>query len=227
MIAISATSNSWLRTTRLKCCAALPFTSRKSNWSLRVRNCSVTACSPMSVLSMLVLRRAWMSAADGRRDNLVRDVEIPDRRGVARAELRYQLRQAVQGLERLPRQAETARDAGEVAVAEHRAVFGQSFRAQLVHFRPIRAVVHYDDEDVQPVALDGLEFLHVHHQAAVAVEQHHFLVGAGRRHAHGERDAVADRAELANSQELLLRARRHLREEPRAVAAGIHHLPVA
>src|SRR3954470_2685708 len=173
MIAISATSNSWLRTTRLKCCAALPFTSAKSNLSLRVRNCFVTGCSPMRVLSMLILCRARMGAAYGRRDDLIRNVEVPDRGVAARAELRHQLRQAVQGRERLPRQAETARDAGEVAVAEHRALLGQSFGAQLVHLGAIRTVVDHDDEDVQPVALDGLELLHVHHQAAIAVEQHH------------------------------------------------------
>ena len=52
------------------------------------------------------------------------------------------------------------------------------------------------------------------------------LVRARGRHAHGEGDAVADRTELADREELLLRARRHLREEPRAVARGVHELPV-
>ena len=55
MIAISATSNSWSRTTRLKKGAALPFTSTKSNLPVRVLNCLVTAWSPISVLSIILL----------------------------------------------------------------------------------------------------------------------------------------------------------------------------
>src|SRR5919197_3377924 len=55
MIAISATSNSRSRTTRLKNCAALPFTSTKLSLSVRVLNCLVTSWSPISVLSILLL----------------------------------------------------------------------------------------------------------------------------------------------------------------------------
>ena len=61
---------------------------------------------------------------------------------------------------------------------------------------------------------DGFKLLHMHHQAAVAVEQHHGSIRPRRRDAHGERDAVTDRAELADGEELLLWTRRHLREEP-------------
>src|SRR6267378_5800712 len=56
MIAISATSNSRSRTTRLKKGAALPFTSTKSNLSVRVLNCLVTSWSSISVFSILLLR---------------------------------------------------------------------------------------------------------------------------------------------------------------------------
>ena len=77
------------------------------------------------------------------------------------------------------------------------------------------------------MAPDRLELLHVHHQAAVAIEEHDLPVGTRGRYAHRERDSIADRAELADGEELLLRPRRHLRKEPRAVAAGIDHLPVA
>jgi hypothetical protein len=38
----------------------------------------------------------------------------------------------------------------------------------------------------------------MHHQAAVAVEQHHGSIRARGGHPYGERDAVADRAELAD-----------------------------
>src|SRR2546421_1914790 len=54
MIAISATSNSRSRTTRLKYCAALPLTSMKFNLSVRVLNCCVTSWSPISVLSIVL-----------------------------------------------------------------------------------------------------------------------------------------------------------------------------
>src|SRR5206468_7202973 len=67
---------------------------------------------------------------------------------------------------------------------------------------------------------------YMHHQAAVAVEQHHGSIRARGGHAHGERDAVADRAELADGEELLLWTRRHLREKPGTVAARVHHLPI-
>src|SRR3990172_9913453 len=76
------------------------------------------------------------------------------------------------------------------------------------------------------MALDGFKLLHMHQQAAVAVEQHDGSIRARRRHPHGERDTVADRAELADGEELLLRARGHLRTEPGTVAARVHHLPV-
>src|SRR5438552_1083680 len=78
----------------------------------------------------------------------------------------------------------------------------------------VRTVLHHDDHEFQPMTLDGLERLHLHHQAAVAVEQHDGSIRTRRRDPHGERDAVADRAELADGEELLLWTRRHLREKP-------------
>src|SRR4051794_31759602 len=66
MIAISATSNSRSRTTRLKYCAALPFTSMKFSLSVRVLNCLVTAWSPISVFSIgLHPKRGSISARAG------------------------------------------------------------------------------------------------------------------------------------------------------------------
>src|SRR5687767_5798623 len=173
-----------------------------------------------------LLGRMRMGAAYRRRDDLVRDVKVPDRGAAACGELSHELRQIVQVPDRLSREPESARDAGEIAVSEHRSVLGHSFRAQLVQLGSVRAIVHHDDQDVQPMAPDRLELLHVHHQTAVAVEQHDGAIRARRRHADRERDAVADGAELADRQELLLRARRHLRKEPGAVAARVHHLPV-
>src|SRR5260221_987142 len=66
-----------------------------------------------------------------------------------------------------PGSPESARDAREIAVAEHRPVLGHPLRAELVQLGAVRAVVHHDDQDVQPLALDGLQLLHMNHQAAV------------------------------------------------------------
>src|SRR6185295_18085776 len=162
----------------------------------------------------LLRGRMGMRAAYGRRYDLVGDVKVPDRAAAAGGEFSNELRQIVQALEGSSREPEAARDASEIAIAEYRPFLGHSFGAQLVHFGAVGAVVHHDDENVQPVALDGFELLHVHHQATVAVEQHDGALGARRRHAHGERDAVADRAELADGEKLLLRPGGHLREEP-------------
>src|SRR5262245_45338573 len=63
-----------------------------------------------------------MRAADGGLDDFIRDVKVPYRCAAACGELGHQLRQVVQLLERFTRQSEAVRDAGEVAVAEHRAV---------------------------------------------------------------------------------------------------------
>src|SRR5690349_23474257 len=148
-----------------------------------------------------------MSATDARREHLVRDVKIPNSRGAAAGQLGERLRQVVELLEGFPRDAEAASDGGEVAVAEDRAFFWQALGAEFVDLRPVGAVVDDDDEDVELVALDGLELLYVHHQAAIAVEEDDALVRARGRDAHGEGDAVADRAEFADRHELLLRAR--------------------
>src|SRR5215831_12318654 len=123
-----------------------------------------------------------MGAAYGRRHDFTGDVKVPDRTAACRSELCHPLRQIVQILEGLSREPESARDAGEIAVAEHRPILGHSLRAELVQFGAVRAVVHHDDQDVQPMALDGFKLLHVHHQAAVAVEQHDGSIRARRRH---------------------------------------------
>src|SRR6266853_1597368 len=167
-----------------------------------------------SSFSPLFLGRMRMGAAYGRRHDFCGDVKVPDRCAAACSELRHELRQVIQLPEGLSRKPESARDTREIAVAEHRSVLGHPLRAELVQLRAVRAVVHHDDQDVQPMTLDGLELLHMHHQAAVAVEQHDGSIRARRRDPHGERDAVADRAELADGEELLLWSRRHLREKP-------------
>src|SRR3954469_3604852 len=51
----------------------------------------------------LGLARMGMGAADARRQDLVRDVKIPDRGAAGCSELRHQLRQVVQVLESSPR----------------------------------------------------------------------------------------------------------------------------
>jgi hypothetical protein len=53
--------------------------------------------------------------------------------------------------------------------------------AQFVDLRPISAVVEHADQQLEPMALDRLEFLDVHQQAAVALEQHYLAVRSRRR----------------------------------------------
>src|SRR2546427_71128 len=167
-----------------------------------------------SSFSPLFFGRMRMGAAYGRRHDFSGDVKVPDRSAAACSELRHELRQIIQIPKGLSREPESARDAREIAVAEHRPVLGHPLRAELVQFGAVRAVVHHDDQDVQPMTLDGFKLLHMHHQAAVAVEQHDGSIRTRRRDPHGERDAVADRAELADGEERLLWTRRHLREKP-------------
>src|SRR5262245_34155864 len=101
----------------------------------------------------------WMGATDRRRHDLVRHVEVPDGRAAFPGELLDQLRQLRQVLDGLALDPEPARDGREIAVAEHRPVLGEPLRAELVHLRAVGAVVHHDDQDVHPVALDGFELL--------------------------------------------------------------------
>src|SRR6266566_3697701 len=167
-----------------------------------------------SSFSPLFLGRMRMGAAYGRRHDFGGDVKVPHRSAAACSELRHELRQIIEIPKGLSREPESARDAREIAVAEYRPVFGHPLRAELVQLGAVRAIVHHHNQDVQPVALDGFKLLHMHHQAAVAVEQHHGSIRARGGHPYGERDAVADRAELADGEELLLWTRGHLREEP-------------
>src|SRR5581483_4187411 len=177
--------------------------------------------------SVLVLfGRMRMGAADARRHDPGGDVKVPDRRGTACSKLCHELRHIIQLCERLACDAESTHDIREVATAEHRTILRQSLRAQLVQLGAVGAIVHHHDEDVQPMALDGIELLHMHYQATVTVEEDNGPIRPRRRDSHGERDAVADGAELADAEEPLLWTRWHLREEPRAVAARVHHFPV-
>src|SRR5262252_7011360 len=122
--------------------------------SVNISRISGISTTPAFDLFFLAVLR--MGAAYGRRHDLVGDVEIPDRGAAARGELRHGLRQVVQLPERLPREPESARDAGEIAVAEDGPFLGHPLRAHLVQLGAVRAVVHHDDQDVQPVTLDGL-----------------------------------------------------------------------
>src|SRR3954468_11892296 len=102
--------------------------------SPRAPRSSYRSAQKLSCFSVaLGLGRTGMGAADGRRENLVRDVKVPYRGAAGRGELRHEPRQLVQVLESPSREPESARDAREIAVAEHRSILGQPFRAELVH----------------------------------------------------------------------------------------------
>src|SRR3979411_740034 len=92
----------------------------------------VSSFPESSSLSPLFLGRIRMGAAYGRRHDLIGDVKVPDRSAAACSELRHELRQIIQILEGLSREPESARDAREIAVAEHRPVLGHPLRAELV-----------------------------------------------------------------------------------------------
>jgi len=113
----------------------------------------------------------------------------------------------------VPGDAEPVGNGREIGPPEHRAVIRKAVGAQLVDFRAIGPVIDGEDDHPQPVAADRLKFLNMHQQAAVAVEQHHWLLRPCRGHPHGKADAVADGAEFANGQEMRLRPRRHMRKE--------------
>jgi hypothetical protein len=53
-------------------------------------------------------------------------------------------------------------DRGEVGAAEDRAAVVDAVGAQFVDLRPISAVVEHADQQLEPMALDRLEFLDVH-----------------------------------------------------------------
>src|SRR5207248_2124479 len=95
----------------------------------------------------LCLGGMGMGAADCWRRDLVRDVEVPDRGASACGELVQKLRQVSEILEGPSGEPESAGDAGEIAVAEHRSALGHSFGAQLVHLGAVGAVVDDDDQD--------------------------------------------------------------------------------
>ena len=103
-------------------------------------------------------------------------------------------------------QAEAAGNRLERRPAEDGAAVVDAVGAHLVDLRAIGAVVQDADQDAQAVALERLQLLDVHEQAAVALDQHDAAVApepAGGGHAHGERQAVADGAELADRHEAL------------------------
>src|SRR2546421_7555467 len=102
---------------------------------------SAEACRTVSTVPFLrlgcgalCLGRMGMGAAYGRRHDLVRDVKVPDCGAAACGELRHELRQVAQILDRPSREPEAARDAGEIAVAEHGAFLGHSLGTELMDF---------------------------------------------------------------------------------------------
>jgi hypothetical protein len=82
--------------------------------------------------------------------------------------------------------------------------------AQLVDLRAVGAVVEHADQEPDAVPLDGLELLDVHDEAAVAFDQHDLAVVLGGGDADGDRDRIADRAELQHDVELLGLAAAHM-----------------
>ena len=145
-----------------------------------------------------------MSAAQDRGYNTIRDLDIPNCGPAFRGKAGDQRRECRQIRHRLACQTKATRNSRKIGAAEHRSGIGQPLGAQLMDFRAVSAVIHHNDENIELMAADRLQLLHMHQETAIAVEENHRTVGTRRRDTHREGDAVADRAELADRQEALL-----------------------
>ena len=126
-------------------------------------------------------------------------------------------------------QAEAARDVFECGPAEHRQAVVEAVGAQLVKLRAVSAVVHRADQDAISLTLERLELLDVEQEPAVAFEQHDLALAAlpaRGRDAKRIREAVADRAELADRRVALRRPADHLGGEISLMAAADDNVPI-
>src|SRR4051812_37491845 len=99
--------------------------------------------------------------------------------------------------------------------------------AQFVDLGAVAAII--DDSHQQPMSLaaDGLDFLNMHQQATVALDQQYLAVAAGGSGADGGGKPVADSAEVADYMNALRRAAAQMRHgNAEVVPTADHHLPV-
>jgi hypothetical protein len=127
-----------------------------------------------------------MGAAENRRHDAVGNGHIPDGGTSLGGKAGDHVRQRADIRKRFPGKAEAARDSGEICPAEDGAGIGHAFRAQLVDLRPVCAVIHDHDENVELVPADGFQLLDMHQDAAVTVEHDDRTVRARGSHAHLE-----------------------------------------
>src|SRR6516165_3754083 len=124
-------------------------------------------------------------------------------------------------------EAEAAGDPGEVVAAVGRVARVAARRAEFVRLGAIAAVIQDADQHLNTVAAEGLQFLDVLVEAAVAVDQQHFVTAARDGDADRCRQPRAERAKIdrhvifAGGSALEVRHRK-----AKAVAAGDDDVPI-
>src|SRR5690606_14339544 len=114
----------------------------------------------------------------------------------------------------------------EITASEDRTCIADAVLAQFVDLRPVGAVVQDTDEDPKVVTPDRLQFLNMHEEAAVAVDDHDRIVGPGGCGARGIAEAIADRAKLADREERRGATAAHVGRESRTMTGAVDHHPL-
>src|SRR5262249_43849596 len=146
-----------------------------------------------------------------------------------RGEVGEQLRDHRHIADLVAAQAEAARDIFERGPAEHSQAVVEAVGAQLVKLGAVSAVVHRADQDAKSLTLDRLELLDIEQEPAVALERPDLALPAlpaRSRNPERIRQAVADRAELADRGVALRRPATHLGVEIGLMAAADDDVPV-
>src|SRR5262249_18739991 len=136
------------------------------------------------------------------RYNLVRNMEVPERRFFARFELLQQSNDLIEAGDGGALKAEALGDARERSPTEHRPAVIQLGGSQLMDLSAIGAVVQHADNNGKVVATNRIEFLRVHHEAAVTTCQDDRLVRSRRSDADSVTELVADSPEFADRREM-------------------------
>src|SRR6185437_5929488 len=123
-------------------------------------------------------------------------------------------------------QAETLGDTRKRTTTKHRPAIIKLIGAQLMNFGTIGAVVQHADQDRKVVATNRVEFLCVHHEAAVTACQDDGLVRPRRGDTDSITELVADSAEFADRREMICTDSSHLCGEKGVVPRAVHVFPV-
>src|SRR5262249_32219700 len=137
------------------------------------------------------------------RYNLVRNMEVPERRFIARSELLQQSSDLIEAGDGSAIKAETLGDALKRTTTKHRPAVIQLVGSQLMDLPAIGTVVQHAYKDRKVVATNCVESLRVHHEPAVTTCQDDWLLRSRRGDADSVTELVADRAEFADRREMI------------------------